>query len=606
MRSSDTASPPIEAGDWAYGSARDAIALVAADLAGCFELELLLQRILEHAATLLGCDSGSIALIDGRSGTYTKAVDRGVRCQEGRTFSLDEGVTGRVVAERCTVVLSEYAQVEHGHLPPDDPRVRSAVLGTPIWWQGEIIGACILFSRAAGRGFTPQDLATIELFAEHAAIALVTARLYADAADRERASAVAEERERAVRDIHETVGRTLSALLLELSHAEEEHRLGRSPLPVLESTRTLAHDALAETRRTALGLEPGALTGRTLSEAIQDELDRMEAAAGVRTSLVTVGASAPVEPEVAHQAFRIVQEALSNVQRHARAASVRVGLLYGPDSFGLMIEDDGRGFDPATVQLSHRTFLRSGSLGLSGMSARARHLGGDIEIESTPGWGTRIRVSVPTGPGEPSRLQRRWTVVVANREPLLRAGLIRLVQIHEPAINIAAEVGSIGQLATAVSLLRPDVVVVDLTSLVDQDFGQYLAAADKLCPAPALVAFAHDPRPADLRAAARLGVKGYVGRDCTPESISRVLVAAGRGDPLLEAELVGRFTRLGDGPDLTLREQEVRELVEQGLADKQIATRLQISAKTVEKHVGAILRKTGARNRTMLARLGAN
>lgn len=62
---------------------------------------------------------------------------------------------------------------------------------------------------------------------------------------------------------------------------------------------------------------------------------------------------------------------------------------------------------------------------------------------------------------------------------------------------------------------------------------------------------------------------------------------------------------LGEGPALTLREQEVRELVEQGLADKQIATRLRISAKTVEKHVGSILRKTGARNRTMLAHLGA-
>jgi DNA-binding NarL/FixJ family response regulator len=269
-----------------------------------------------------------------------------------------------------------------------------------------------------------------------------------------------------------------------------------------------------------------------------------------------------------------------------------------------VIENDGRGFDPATVQVSHQAFRRSRSVGLHGASARERRLG--AEIESTPGRGTRLRVSMPTGPSEPTRPQRQWKVVVANREPLLRAGLIRLVQLHEPAIRVAAEACSIGQLAKAASLLRPDVVVVDLTSLANQDFGEYLSAADKLRPAPALVAFAHDPRPADLRIAGRLGVKGYIGRDCTPESISRVLVAAGRGDSLFEAELVGRYSRLGDGPTLTLREEEVRELVVQGLADKQIATRLQISAKTVEKHVGAILRKTGARNRTMLAGLSVD
>src|SRR6185503_16646822 len=89
----------------------EALAAMATDLAGQFALAPLLERILRHTMELLGCDSGSICTVDEIAGTYRKEVDLGVGCLSGRTFPLDEGVTGEVVRARRSVVFDEYAEV---------------------------------------------------------------------------------------------------------------------------------------------------------------------------------------------------------------------------------------------------------------------------------------------------------------------------------------------------------------------------------------------------------------------------------------------------------------------------------------------------------------
>ena len=114
----------------------------------------------------------------------------------------------------------------------------------------------------------------------------------------------------------------------------------------------------------------------------------------------------------------------------------------------------------------------------------------------------------------------------------------------------------------------------------------------------------HDLDDERVRGAARIGAVGFVEHEADPGDLARAVVAAARGDSLMTADFLSRFaatlvTETGD--HLTAREKQVRALVERGLPDKQIAADLQISVKTVEKHVGAILRKTGAANRTMLA-----
>lgn len=582
----------------------DTVTELARDLAGRFELSPLLGRILRHATTLLGCDSGSISLVDEKSGTYTKKADVGVGCQEGQTFPLSEGFTGELVRTRGTIILDEYARVRAGHISPDDPRWHCAVIGVPILWDGEVIGSCIIFSAQPGRVFTTDDARLAELFANHAAIALANARLHQRASEREREAAIAEERERSVRDVHETVGRSLTSLLLTLDNADKAIRADRPVAPHIGAARTVAHDALAETRRTALGLGPASLSGRTLSEAITSELSWVESMTAASTSLVVVGSPRVLDPDIAHHAFKITQEGLQNVVTHARAGSVRVGLIYTPHAVSVMIEDDGRGFDLQAAHGDHSS-LPSGCLGLHGMSSRASHLGGELQIESTPGWGTKVRATIPdSGRMGGAATGHRWKVLIADPHPIVSAGLVRLLHLNEPGISVVAEVTGIEQMLDAHALVSPDVLLVDL-GMLGPDVAGVLATVRALVPDAAIVALVDNPAAEQVRVATQAGVRGYISRRSTADAIVRIIVAACQGDALLDGDTLEHLADYSRGAlpgadTPTAREIQVREMVAQGLPDKQIATLLQISVKTVEKHVGSLLRKTGARNRTML------
>lgn len=587
----------------------DSVAALARDLAGRFELQPLLGRILGHATSLLACESGSIALVNEASGTYTKKVDIGVGCQEGQTFSLKEGFTGQVVRSRSTVILDAYSSIEHGHIPASDPRWNCAVIGVPLRWGDQITGAFIVFSPDEGRMFTAEEARLAELFASHAAIALTNAELHATASLREREAAVAAERERAVRDVHETVGRSLATLLLSLDDAEKASRQDggeRTVTPHLGKARTIAHDALIETRRTVLGMGPAALAGRTLDEAVAGELAWVESMSGTATQLTVIGEPRPLAPEIAHQAFKIVQEALNNVVSHARATTVRAGLIYDAGTLAVVVEDNGRGFDLAAAHGEHSA-LPAGCLGLHGMTSRAVHLGGELQIDTTRGWGTTVRATLPDRAKEPEASgQPQWKILIADDHPIISAGLVRLLSIAEPAIQVTAEVRSAEQLYEAFELLRPDVLLVDL-DMVHQNTTGVLARIRSLDPGVAVVVLTDHPTAEQVRSARQAGVRGFIHRRAGGETIARILVAACQGQALVEGDifdhLLGASAAEPEAASdaFTTREKEVHDMVVRGMADKQIARELGISVKTVEKHVGSILRKTGARNRTMLA-----
>ncbi len=115
-------------------------------------------------------------------------------------------------------------------------------------------------------------------------------------------------------------------------------------------------------------------------------------------------------PDHALTLFRIAQESLTNAVRHAGARSVRLGIAYSPAEATLLVQDDGTGFDQELIEQEGTPH----SLGLAGMAERARLLGGTFDLESTPGWGTRVRASIPlssTGgrPHPPGRTSTCWS-----------------------------------------------------------------------------------------------------------------------------------------------------------------------------------------------------
>jgi signal transduction histidine kinase/DNA-binding NarL/FixJ family response regulator len=582
-----------------------ALTAVVEDLAGELSLGPLLERILMRSIELLGCDAGSICLVDEVAGVYRKEADLGVACQSGRVFPLTEGVTGAVVARRGAVIFDDYAMVPGGHVRQEDRATLKGVIGVPIWWRGEIIGSCVVFSRDPRRSFGSEDAELLGLFAQHAAIAITNARLHEAAELTARAEAAAAERNRMAREVHDTVAQGLVSILLQLGAVDGALSDGRTEEAAasLAEARFAARAAFEETRRSVLGLAPSPLEGRSLEEALELEIAWMNRTGVADVRLVTAGTPVPLKPGPAHTLFRIAQESLTNALRHARAGSVRVGVVYSDAGVTLLVQDDGAGFDRARVEhagVSH-------GLGLKGMAERARLLGGTFELDSTPGWGTRVRAWVPlpidsgTGPAPGAPPVR---VLVADDHAVTRAGIVGLLSAAAPALEVVGEAASGEQAVTAWRELGPDVVLMDL-QMPDGDGIEAITrirAEDPQARIVALTAFASDEQ---VAGAFRAGARGYVGKDATEVELAGAVLAVARGEMVMSGPAADRLYALlnssSDAFAFTERERQVLALLERGSPDREIAGVLGISVKTVEKHVGSILRKSGAHNRTQAA-----
>ncbi len=329
----------------------EALSAVIEDLAGELSLRPLLERILKRSTELLGCDAGSICLVDEAAGVYRKEADIGIACQSGKVFPLTEGTTGALMARRGPVVFADYGDVPGGHVRPEDREALKGVIGVPIWWRGDIVGSLVVFTRDPGRAFVEEDAELLELFAKHAAIAITNARLHEAAESNARAEAAAAERNRMAREVHDTVAQGLVSVLLQLRSAQGAIADG---LPddaneALAEARSAAEAVFEETRRSVLGLAPSPLEGRSLEEALELEIAWANRTGVIDARLVTAGSRMVPPPDVAHTLFRIAQEALTNAIRHARATSVRVGLVYSPTGVTLLVQDDGAGFDQTQV-----------------------------------------------------------------------------------------------------------------------------------------------------------------------------------------------------------------------------------------------------------------
>jgi signal transduction histidine kinase/DNA-binding NarL/FixJ family response regulator len=590
--------PPLDP----RGAAARAAGLIAVaeDLAGEFSLRPLLERILLRCTELLGCHAGSICSVDEAAGTYRKEADIGVACQSGRVFPLTEGMTGAVVARRAPVWFARYDEVHGGHVAPEDRATLRGVIGVPLEWRGRIIGACVVFSRDERRVFGPDDAELLELFARHAAIALATARMHEAAEERARAEAAAAERDRLLAEVHDSLTQQLVSVRVYLDAAERELAAGDGTGAVAAQLRqagTAATDALAETRLTLLGLAASPLKGQTLDAALRSEAAWAQSIGGLEVRYVSAGTPVAMEESLAQGVLRVAREALTNIVRHAQARSVRLGLMYEPAAVTLLVQDDGQGFDPKAEWQGER-------FGLRALSERARVLGAAVDVDSLAGWGTRIRARFPYRLGD-EQAAPRLRVLIAAARPLLRAGIARLLIGTEPGIEVVGEVGTATQVLDACQDLRPDVVLADLglTAGARDVTGLLLDRHPRL----AVVGLCEVGDEKLVASAMRAGARGCVDTGADGPELARVVIAAGRGQAILSGPVLQRLHRgLQDdesGPVLTERERQVRSLMEQGLPDKLIAERLVLSIKTVEKHAGAVLRKTGARNRTELAAL---
>lgn len=265
-----------------------------------------------------------------------------------------------------------------------------AMCCTPLRAGNEIIGKLTLIY-ATPRRFTPQQRRLQEIFASHAGQAVHNAQLYEQLGE----LSVAQERQRIACEMHDTMLQTLVSLNINLqvalNHAGREH--WDQVTELVEDARRLGKIAIAEGRETLNNLREECMACDTPSgvlEALDPELRLFAEQTTITPRLIVTGNSSPaVGKDVAHHLRRLVGEALTNVQRHARATDVVVRVDAKNGDLWLQVQDNGIGFVPAMVDQQQ-------SFGLLGMQERARFIDAEFDINSTPGRGTTVIIRVPT------------------------------------------------------------------------------------------------------------------------------------------------------------------------------------------------------------------
>jgi signal transduction histidine kinase len=200
------------------------------------------------------------------------------------------------------------------------------------------------------------------------------------------------ERKRIAREAHDETAQILVALSRRLDALIASPELPSAAFKQrLEGVRELNTDALQSVRRFSQDLRPPVLDDLGFVAAIRSLARNLEEA-GVATKVRVSGAPYRPSPEEELVLFRIAQESLNNVRRHARASEAKVMVSFHRKNVRMVIEDDGQGFDAPDKFVD---LVASGKLGLIGMHERARILGGTLRVESEPGKGTRVIVEAP-------------------------------------------------------------------------------------------------------------------------------------------------------------------------------------------------------------------
>ncbi|MDT8307273.1 MAG: PAS domain-containing protein [Anaerolineae bacterium] len=352
-----------------------------------------LRFIVEQAMTILGADAGVVFRLDAETEAIvveaTAGLPEALRHVESLPYVASSANRATIRGEAFVEADLETAMRVEAELVKElPPEAREwlemlaehygAFLSAPFGFGDAARGDITLYY-ATAKQFGEEEISLAVTFGEQAALAAANAALRQHA----EASAVAEERNRLARDLHDAVSQTLfsASLIAEVLPAimARDPEQGKERLAEL---RELTRGALAEMRTLLLELRPTALTESGLDELLRQLCDAIIGRSRLPVEL-SVGGDGELPPEVQVAFYRIAQESLNNVVKHAAASQVVVRLQYEPDAVALTVTDDGRGFATDAVAPN--------SLGVGIMRERAEKTGMQLAIESEVGAGTRVR-----------------------------------------------------------------------------------------------------------------------------------------------------------------------------------------------------------------------
>lgn len=202
------------------------------------------------------------------------------------------------------------------------------------------------------------------------------------------------ERRSVARDLHDDIGQSLTALRLSFEVGRMRFRQQPEVVEVLDTCKSLVDDIITSVRQLSLELRPAMLDDLGLFAAVEEHTTRQFAAGGPTLALHTNGDDRSLDTQMRVAVYRLVQEAVTNIVKHAQASAVSIDINATSRALAVVIRDDGVGFD------TQQRFLESEHFGIVSMRERVGLINGELTITSTPGGGTELRVKVPMRPHE--------------------------------------------------------------------------------------------------------------------------------------------------------------------------------------------------------------
>jgi PAS domain S-box-containing protein len=429
---------------------------------------------------------------------------------------------------------------------------------------------------------------------------------------------IMQERERFAQELHDGLGQVMGYINMQLYTAMDLLAQGHKNQlhTTLQKLATISQNSHADIRASIMAIQNKSEVSQNFLNSLNTYLKEYQQQYHiiVHRSFPENLPPHPFAPIVEDQIIRLIQESLTNVRKHAEVKEVRLMLLLNDEHTQIIIEDEGIGFDLPSQTTSPKSDMH---FGLTIMAQRIQEIGGDLQIRTAPGNGTKVIIQIPRWPESDIEALRSLRIMLVDDHPLFLEGLQdRLTTKGIPVIGIAHDGKEAQELAFS---LRPDLILMDMHMPLC-DGVEATRQIKSVMPDVkiAMLTVAGDNQ--TLFSALKYGANGYLLKNMSGDLFLEQLSALARGEiviaPEVATKMLAEFVQLKEqsaivkpptNPNLSLtngkldlltpRQQEILSLVAQGMTYKEVGIELHLTESAIKYHMGNILKQLHVKKR---------